>query len=859
MDAVSTEPVSDPNEARRKRRRKSPPEAKDNGASEDVVMSDAPTSPVRLPLERVIVISPEKPKPAPPPLSLSTKKKEENRSKKVHPFFTGGVKPVKDPSDNPPSHSSPPPPNRPSPRPAWTGFQREEKSGSSSFGGSLSPRSTKVLKIPGLLDAPWPTKEQQHVRGYNESHHTDFKRNPTSSRASKQKSRRVEVTGGDDILAGLSRKLRVNELKEYISRPEYAQEEYFRVCDNIHVPERLLLTGKELQAQVRKKIRSPLPEPGDICRRPRIERTASASSMDSASSDSLVLVIPNRKPHPAILQLYLDLRNSVCAFESGTCETQAWNNKYAPKTSREVLQNEKNMNLLRGWLEQLRVESVETAESAIARAEKKKKEKAKAKLEAARKKKKRNRDDLDGFLADSDDAKTLDELTDPEDDGSVVSLGFAPPPSNHRLQFGQKSIKVPKGNNAISNVILISGPSGCGKTAAIYAVAKELGYTVFEVNAGNRRSGKDILDQVGQMSKNHLVHQTKELVKEKNPFAISKQSKAQGDKETKPCAQQQQSLILFEEVDLLFEEDKQFWSTVQQLAMDSKRPVILTCNDESLVPVDTLPLQALLRFEAPALELAADYLLLIAANEGHILERSSTEVLYQSSHFDLRHSIAQLQFWCQMSVGDRRSGIDWVNVERLSISPTREVKRVISKGAFRKGLNLLDCLNKPDTLPEDELWADIWNQFEFDAGGEDIGMSREMQEWSSNLNVAAKLPSLDAYCAYTDALSAADVFTLDGMRCIEDAVLEVSNPKVTESVVADEIQGFVHLHDVLRRRPTTAFNTRLGTSVRSLARKALQVNTNDLITNPKACLPDISHNLLISTIANADFVRWPMM
>src|SRR5690606_12615483 len=119
-----------------------------------------------------------------------------------------------------------------------------------------------------------------------------------------------------------------------------------------------------------------------------------------------------------------------------------------------------------------------------------------------------------------------------------------------------------------------SGPSGCGKTAAIYAVAKELGYTVFEVNAGNRRSGKDILDQVGQMSKNHLVHQTKELVKEKNPFAISKQSKAQGDKETKPCAQQQQSLILFEEVDLLFEEDKQFWSTVQQLAMDSKRPVI---------------------------------------------------------------------------------------------------------------------------------------------------------------------------------------------------------------------------------------------------------------------------------------------
>ena len=72
---------------------------------------------------------------------------------------------------------------------------------------------------------------------------------------------------------------------------------------------------------------------------------------------------------------------------------------------------------------------------------------------------------------------------------------------------GEKNDGFGDGSGAnIANGLIVFGDSGSGKTATIRAVASELGFSILEVNAGQNRSGRDILERFGEslQSKNLL-------------------------------------------------------------------------------------------------------------------------------------------------------------------------------------------------------------------------------------------------------------------------------------------------------------------------------------------------------------------
>lgn len=600
--------------------------------------------------------------------------------------------------------------------------------------------ANRTRKTPGLEDAPWPVKGTSHVRGLSPgSIRKDSEYRPMERRLQKSKENAVIVPMDERVIEQLSDHLGIDRLWNDLLAADYAERKYHTIGPELRMPQRIITTGPGLQEMIRHRITSRLPHP-----------EADRAGQPDSDSDSLSIVQTHGKNvHPALMKLYWRIRDELPAFDHNECETISWETKYAPATSFEVMQVGREMEIFTKWLVGLRTDKVDAP--IVADARKRKARGSKAKLGAAKKKRRKKAadDDLDGFIIDSEEeGNVMDEVTDREEDNW---LSNSPKMKRSTVRAGDKDSDIDIGTRKEkkTNTIVISGPPGCGKTAAVYAVAKELGYTVFEVSPGTRRGGKDVIDLVGEMSRNHLVHQSKTTNEIDNPFARAKseQNALQAEQ-----GRQQQSLILLDEVDVLFDEDKSFWSAIATLMLNSKRPIVLTCNDESLIPFETLSLHAILRFSTPPRGLIVDYLLLLCANEGHLLQRQAVDALVESNGNDLRRSLMQLQFHCRMGIGDRKGGLDWQLVRwpvGCDEAENGHTLRVVSRDTYCIGMG---WVNNGRTDVESQ-WLDAWEIWGINMVNEELDDVRVGAETD-------KRPSAALGCMqeYAEACSAADAF-----------------------------------------------------------------------------------------------------
>ncbi|KFV02903.1 ATPase family AAA domain-containing protein 5, partial [Tauraco erythrolophus] len=140
---------------------------------------------------------------------------------------------------------------------------------------------------------------------------------------------------------------------------------------------------------------------------------------------------------------------------------------------------------------------------------------------------------------------------------------------------------------------------------------------------------------------------TQNLLEEKKGAQIKSINEVEGGEHNRKSAT---SLILFEEVDIIFDEDAGFLSAIKTFMATAKRPVILTTND----PTFSLMFDGYfeeINFKTPSLMNAASYLQALCLAENLRTDVKDLAALLTTNNCDIRQSVLYLQFWVRSGGG----------------------------------------------------------------------------------------------------------------------------------------------------------------------------------------------------------------
>ncbi|KAL5776969.1 hypothetical protein ACOSP7_009895 [Xanthoceras sorbifolium] len=235
--------------------------------------------------------------------------------------------------------------------------------------------------------------------------------------------------------------------------------------------------------------------------------------------------------------------------------------------------------------------------------------------------------------------------------------------------------------DSLKNVLLVVGPVGSGKSAAIHACANENGFKVLENNASDCRNGALVKQKFGEALESHCLSrslgavdsQSKNIVKSAQTLCSGEAAQEvdsavievihKADEETSHGVKETSGkfvykervvydrahikpLILFEDVDIFFPEDRGFIAAVQQIAEKAKGPVILTSNSNDISLPDNLD-RLEVSFTMPSSEDLLSHIYMICTAEKVEIQAHLIEQLIASYRGDIRKTIMHLQFWCQ--------------------------------------------------------------------------------------------------------------------------------------------------------------------------------------------------------------------
>lgn len=224
-----------------------------------------------------------------------------------------------------------------------------------------------------------------------------------------------------------------------------------------------------------------------------------------------------------------------------------------------------------------------------------------------------------------------------------------------------------------SNTVVLLGPVSSGKTNAVFALANEMNFNVLEINAGMKRTGKKLMQELQEATQSHQIRKDaagsgssqKNLLKMslnglktklKRQNSNTNQIESPNSDSNSSDVQQtsRKCLILIEDADIIFEQtDAGFTDAIYTLAASSKRPVIVVASNPNCAHLQRLMTQNTIHFSSPNVLNISKFLAVLSLIENCPVLLDDLISLYLYNRRDLRKTLLELQFFIQ-SGGDRQ-------------------------------------------------------------------------------------------------------------------------------------------------------------------------------------------------------------
>ncbi|MBI2663516.1 AAA family ATPase [Candidatus Woesearchaeota archaeon] len=224
-----------------------------------------------------------------------------------------------------------------------------------------------------------------------------------------------------------------------------------------------------------------------------------------------------------------------------------------------------------------------------------------------------------------------------------------------------KTLKDFVNNFKVGKGLLIFGPSGCGKTLSVYALARDLNYELFELNASNFRDKESIENILGS------------AVRQKSLFFNGK-------------------IILLDEIDGISSQDRGGVQSLIKIIEESNFPIILTSNTIELEKIEGL-IKKVLLLEYKKLEDNQIFSILkeICNKENISYNQENLMTLAKISRGDTRAAITDLQTLTHNNKFTIE-GLDYF--DRLQSENINNVLNVIFKmNDMKKSREYIDMIN----------------------------------------------------------------------------------------------------------------------------------------------------------------------